>query len=340
MNNGIYRLVFNKSRGLWMAVSEHVRSEQSSKNDTGKSSAKGKKLTSDFIRACLLIILIGTGALGSIGTAFAEALLPLETIPTGLNVVEGNITLHAPVINPEQKINGQLLKIDQSSLKGILEGNNFNIGQDSAVKFNHTYNGPGSATLIRINGPKTIIEGALNSPNGSIYLINQNGILFANGARVADVNGLVASALDLSNRDFLSALGHLNPYFDGERAAYVWGGDSAGFQEVLVQVEPGAQIKAALGSNVMLFAPKVINQGSIQSTEGQIAMASGEKVYLSVAPDLNGGSALGVYNYTKDSPYRGLAGVLVEVDSPNYIKKDINGNDVFDANGNPVKLTG
>jgi filamentous hemagglutinin family protein len=221
-----------------------------------------------------------------------------------------------------------------------MEGNNFNIGHDSAVKFNHTYNGPGSATLIRINGPQTIIAGALNSPNGSIYLINQNGILFANGARVVDVNGLVASALNLSNSDFLSTLGHLNAYFDGGRAAYLWGGNAAGFQEVLVQVEPGAEIKAALGSNVMLFAPKVINQGNIQSTEGQIAMAAGEKVYLSVAPDLNGGSALGVYNYTKDSPYRGLAGVLVEVDSPNYIKKDINGIDALDANGNPVKLTG
>lgn len=327
MNNGIYRLVFNKSRGLWMAVSEHVRSHQSGKNKSSK--------VSDKTRISVSILLIG--GLGAFGIASADPILPAGTIPTGLNVVTGNITINAPIINPAN-LNGQLLKIDQSSLKGIMQGTNFNIGNASAVNFNHT-GGAGSATLVRINGPKSIIEGALNSPNGAIYLINQNGILFANGARV-DVNGLVASALDIQDSDFLSNLGHLNAYVDGGRAAYVWGGDAAGFQEVLVQVEPDAQIKAALGSSVMLFAPKVINQGSIHTTEGQVAMAAGDKVYLSFAPDLNGGSAVGIYNYTEDSPYRGLAGVLVEVDSPGYNKKDANGNDVLDANGNPVELTG
>ncbi|MDP3182366.1 MAG: filamentous hemagglutinin N-terminal domain-containing protein, partial [Desulfobaccales bacterium] len=278
------------------------------------------------------------GGLGAFGIASADPILPAGTIPTGLSVTVGNININAPISNPAN-INGQLLRIDQSSLKGIMQGTNFDIGNASAVNFNHT-GGVGSATLIRIHGTtKSIIEGALNSPNGAIYLINQNGILFGNGARV-DVNGLVASALNIENSDFLSNLGHLNAYVDGGRAAYVWGGDAAGFQEVLVQVAPDAQIKAALGSSVMLFAPKVINQGSIHTTEGQVAMAAGDKVYLSFAPDLNGGTAPGIYNYTEDSPYRGLAGVLVEVDSPGYNKKDANGNDVLDVNGNPVELTG
>jgi len=335
MNNGIYRLVFNKSRGLWMAVSEHIRSHQSGKNSTVKSKAKVKRLAADSARVSLFMILLGAGYAGSVSIAFADPILPVGTIPTGLLYNPAQITIHAPV---PTNINGQLLKIDQSSLKSIINGSNFDIGASSAVNFNHT-GGAGSATLIRISGQKSIIEGALNSPKGAIYLINQNGILFGNGARV-DVNGLVASALDIQDSDFLSSLGHLNAYDDGGRVAYVWGGDTAGFQEVLVQVEPDAKIKAALGSSVMLFAPKVINQGRIETTEGQVVMAAGEKVYLSVAPDLNGGSAVGVYNYTEDSPYRGLAGVLVEVDSPNYIKKDINGNDVLDANGIPVKLTG
>jgi filamentous hemagglutinin family protein len=342
MNNGIYRLVFNKSRGLWMAVSEHVRSHQSGKNKSGKSSSGKSKPKANINnsgpdKGSISVFILLLGGLGAFGIASADPILPAGTIPTGLNVVTGNITINAPIINPAN-LNGQLLKIDQSSLKGIMQGTNFNIGNASAVNFNHT-GGLGSATLIRINGPKSVIEGALNSPNGAIYLINQNGILFGNGARV-DVNGLVASALDIQDTDFLSNLGHLNAYVDGGRAAYVWGGDAAGFQEVLVQVAPDAQIKAALGSSVMLFAPKVINQGSIHTTEGQVAMAAGDKVYLSFAPDLNGGTAAGIYNYTEDSPYRGLAGVLVEVDSPGYTKKDVNGNDVLDANGNSVELTG
>lgn len=356
MNNGIYRLVFNKSRGLWMAVSEHVRSHQSGKSKSGKSKLKAKINNSGPDKGSVSVFIFLLGGLGAFGIASADPILPAGTIPTGLSVTVGNININAPISNPAN-INGQLLKIDQSSLKGIMEGTNFNIGNASAVNFNHT-GGAGSATLIRIDGPKSIIEGALNSPNGAIYLINQNGILFGNGARV-DVNGLVASALDFGDMlhidditdplarkkafedsDFLSNLGHLNAYVDGGRAAYVWGGNAAGFQEVLVQVAPDAQIKAALGSSVMLFAPKVINQGSIHTTEGQVAMAAGDKVYLSFAPDLNGGTAPGIYNYTEDSPYRGLAGVLVEVDSPGYTKKDANGNDVLDANNNPVELTG
>ncbi|MFA7349558.1 MAG: filamentous hemagglutinin family protein [Methylotenera sp.] len=335
MNNGIYRLVFNKSRGLWMAVSEHVRSHQSGKSNGGKSKAKRNKRAAET--ASLFVILFGLGASSIVSIAFAAPRLPANTIPTNLQAVKGNITIHTPEVNPANA-NGQLLRIDQSSLKGIMNGTNFNIGSSSAVNFNHT-GGTGSATLIRISGPKSIIEGALNSPKGAIYLINQNGILFGNGARV-DVNGLVASTLNIADDDFMSTLGHLNAYADGGRAAYIWEGDAAGYENALIEVEPDAHIKAALGGSVMLFGSKVINQGSIETTEGQVAMAAGNKVYLSVAPDLNGGNSLGVYNYTQDSPYRGLAGVLVEVDSPDYIvdQKDVNGNVVTDVNGDPVKV--
>ncbi|MGV3583190.1 MAG: filamentous hemagglutinin family protein [Methylophilus sp.] len=330
MNSGIYRLVFNTSRGLWMVVSEHVGSYQSGKNSTARS-ARRRERRSD--KATLNILLLGVTLSGVFSIAFADTILPVNTIPTGLQVIKGNITINAPVVNPLNAA-GQALNIDQSSLKGIMQGTNFNIGAASAVNFNHT-GGAGSATLIRINGPKSIIEGALNSPKGSIYLINQNGILFANGSKV-NVNGLVASALNLSDDDFMSDYGHLNAAKENlsiPRAAYIWEGDAAGYKEALVQVEPNAQIKAALGGSVMLFAPTVINQGSIETTEGQVAMAAGEKVYLSYALDLNSGTTKSAkYQYKEDSVYRGLAGVLVEVDS--YKKKD------SDASTVPAEIAG
>ena len=226
MNCGIYRIVFNASRGLWMAVGEHVRSHQS-----GKLSAKTSKRKTSKQCATLYIVLLGVTASSAFNQAFADAILPVNTIPTGLQVTSGNITIQAPVVNPAN-INGQLLKIDQSSLKGIMQGTNFNIGRASAVNLNHTA-GTGSATLIRVNGPKSVIEGAFNAPNGKVYLINQNGILFGDGARV-NVGGLVASALNMQDSDFLSQLGDFNAINDGLRPAYVWGGDGAGFQEVLV----------------------------------------------------------------------------------------------------------
>ena len=317
MNSGIYRLVFNASRGLWMVVSEHVRSHQSGTNSTSRSERRlhlRAERKSQSGKSTMYVLLLGMVLSGNYTLAFAGT-LAADTVPTNLQAVTSNITIHAPVVNPLNAA-GKALNIDQSGLKGIIQGTNFNIGSASAVNLNHSA-GNGSATLIRINGPKSVIEGALNSPNGKVYLINQNGILFANGSRV-NTNGLVATALDMADTDFLSNLGDLNAYNDGKRAAFVWGGNASGFQEALIQVEPDAQIKAALGSNIMMFAPKVINQGSLETTEGQVVMAAGEKVYLSVAPQLISTSG-DSYVYTKDSPYRALAGVLVEVDS--YKKK-------------------
>ena len=57
--------------------------------------------------------------------------------------------------------------------------------------------------MNRITGknPSQIL-GALQS-NGKVFLINPNGIVFGAGSRV-DVNGLVASSLNLSDADFLA----------------------------------------------------------------------------------------------------------------------------------------
>lgn len=301
MNAGIFRLVFNQFRGLWMVVSETAKSHQ-----TG--GAKRVRKSKPFVLAVLVL-----GLNGLVSGVFAAPLA--NTVPTGLNPSSG-VVIHSPETNPSNS-QGQLLKIDQSSLKGIIGASNFDIGSASAVKFNHT-GGVGSATLVRISGAQTVIEGALNSPNGQIYLINPNGILFGNGARV-DTNGLVASALNIKDSDFLNDLGHLYPYTDSGRAAYNWEGNAEGFRSSLVQVAPTAKITAALGSSVMLFAPRVINQGSIETTSGQVVMAAGAKVYLSFAPDTNYDGLTGIGSnvtstYPKDSPYRALAGVLVEVD--------------------------
>jgi filamentous hemagglutinin family protein len=322
MNAGIYRLVFNAARGLWMVVGELVPACRS-----GRGGSRMRKAR-QFKNRALVLTLLSAAMSAQAGT------LAPNTIPTGLTVTTGShTTINAPVVNPLNTA-GQLLTIQQADTKAILQGSNFNIGSASQVLFNHT-GGAGSATLVRINGGATTIEGTVNSPNGDLYLINQNGILFGNGARV-NVHGLVASALNIKDSDFLNDLGHLYSYTDGGRPAYSWGGDAAGFATSLVQLAPDARIKTALGGSVMLFAPHVINQGSIETTEGQVALAAGAKVYLSYAPDHakkipNVAEDTNTYSYADDSPYRALAGVLVEVDS--YQIKDADGLVTTDVKG-------
>lgn len=333
MNKGLYRLVFNQLRGIWMVADESVSSHQ-----TGKNASRLEKRRSARRQISIHIVVMGLSATLLSNKALADG----ETINVNnLKVLQGNIT---------QAVNGNTLNINQASQRGIMQGTRFNIAPHETVNFNHT-GGQFSSTLVRITGDRSVIQGVLNSPNGAIHLINQSGVLFADGAKV-NVNGLVVSALNIKDQDYLD--GHTTAYTRDGRAAYVWEGDQNGYQTVLVQIDPGAKIRSKLGSQVMVFAPKVINKGSVEVSKevgvdpggasSQVVMAAGSKVYLSYAPDLNAGDNVnGTYTYKEDSPYRAMAGVLVEVDSfqtSNDRKDDIKGVVTNDVTGRVLAQQG
>jgi len=183
-------------------------------------------------------------------------------------------------------LSGNALTVNQSSNKAILNWQNFNIGSGNSVTFNQ----PSStaATLNRIwDGNPSTIAGKLTA-NGQIYLINQNGIVFANGAQV-NVGSLTAATADLKDSTFLNGLlsgntsnatagGYLAPVFDATLNSSGKQGD--------VTVESGAQI-ISKGNNgrVMLVGASVMNQGSISTPDGQTILAAGNKVYLASTTD-------------------------------------------------------
>ncbi|MDQ4628990.1 YDG domain-containing protein [Janthinobacterium lividum] len=118
-----------------------------------------------------------------------------------------------------------------------------------------------SAVLNRITGqdPSKIL-GALES-NGKVFLINPNGIVFGQGAKV-DVNGLVASSLGMTNEDFLA----------GKRQ-FTAGGVAGG-------VSNAGTINAGKGGQVLLIAPNVENTGIITAPNGEVILAAGRSVQL------------------------------------------------------------
>ncbi|MGK5053538.1 YDG domain-containing protein [Janthinobacterium sp. RB2P8] len=118
-----------------------------------------------------------------------------------------------------------------------------------------------SAVLNRITGqdPSKIL-GALES-NGKVFLINPNGIVFGQGAKV-DVNGLVASSLGMTNEDFLA----------GKRQ-FMAGSVSGG-------VSNAGVINAGKGGQVLLIAPNVENTGLITAPNGEVILAAGRSVQL------------------------------------------------------------
>ncbi|MEI6215622.1 MAG: filamentous hemagglutinin N-terminal domain-containing protein, partial [Desulfuromonadales bacterium] len=102
--------------------------------------------------------------------------------------------------------------------------------------------------------------GALQS-NGKVLLINQNGILFGPNSRI-EVNGLIASTLDITNQDFLAG-----------RMKF-----SAG--PVAGKVENQGTITTPGGGFVYLIAQDVTNSGVITAPNGDIMLAAGKEILL------------------------------------------------------------
>jgi filamentous hemagglutinin family protein len=153
---------------------------------------------------------------------------------------------------------GAAMTIKQSSAKAIIDWRNFDIGAGAAVRFNQP--GRDAVTLNRVVGQDpSAIYGSLTAV-GQVFLVNPNGILFAQGAR-ADVGGLVASTMGITNQDFLA--GNYRFTRNGTTNAVVNQGELT-------------------GRYVALLGPQVSNEGVITASMGTAALASGEAVTLGI----------------------------------------------------------
>ena len=123
---------------------------------------------------------------------------------------------------------------------------------------------------ITASGVPSVILGSIKA-DGSVYIINQNGIIFGGSSQV-NVHTLIASALDLNDAgytNFLKGNGILvkTPTFQG------------GIAGTSVWIQAGAQINAT-GGNVLLLAPSVQNDGAIATPSGQTLLLGGSDVIL------------------------------------------------------------
>lgn len=150
----------------------------------------------------------------------------------------------------------------------IINWQSFSVNAGEITRF--IQQGSDSAVLNRIVGqdPSRIL-GALQS-NGKVFLINPNGVVFGQGARV-DVNGLVASTLDMSDSDFLAGKKHFSA------------APTAG------NIRNEGAITTPSGGKVFLVAPNVENSGVITAPNGEVVLAAGRSVQLvdSGNPDLS-----------------------------------------------------
>ncbi|MDO9075245.1 MAG: YDG domain-containing protein [Rubrivivax sp.] len=171
--NRIFRLVWNDTLGVWVAVAETARRK-------GKGGARVAALMAPLV-----------AALG-LGVAAHAAGPPAPTqLPTGGNVVAGS----AAIVQGS----GAVLSVEQATQRAIVEWNTFNLGSAAQLNFNQP--GRDSATLNRVldSNPSQIL-GRITAP-GQVFLSNPNGVTFGKTASV-DVGSLTATTHDISNADF------------------------------------------------------------------------------------------------------------------------------------------
>ncbi len=156
--------------------------------------------------------------------------------------------------------------ITQSSQRAVINWQSFNIAPNEVTQFIQPNVNAIALNRIFDHNPSQIF-GQLQA-NGTVLLLNSNGILFGPNAQV-NVGGLIASSLNLSNANFMA--GH-----------YLFEGTGV---EGLVK-NSGA-IHAG-HDGVYLLAPNVENSGLIVSPGGNVVLGAGKTAYLSNRPDGRG----------------------------------------------------
>lgn len=182
------------------------------------------------------------------------------TLPSGMNVVAGQANA---------SLAGKQLTITNSA-NTILNWQSFSIGAGNTVQF--VQPGATSQVLNRVmgNDPSTLL-GSLTS-NGRVWLLNPNGVLFGQGARV-DVGSLVVSTLAITNEDWLAGSLHF--------------GADTGITPAAIDNQ--GTLHGSLGGRVVLIGGAVSNEGVIDAPGGQVLLAAGRSVDLvdTGAPNLS-----------------------------------------------------
>jgi len=179
--------------------------------------------------------------------ALAFATSANAELPTGGQYVAGSGSIAS---------SGNIMDINQSTNRGIINWGGFNIGQGNVVNIN---NGTG-ATLNRVisNSPSSIY-GQLNA-TGSAYLINQNGVVVGNTGVINTGGNFVASTLDTSDKNFVDG-GDIKLQANGKNADIVNLG------------------KISAGGDAVLIGRNVLNQGDLKAGK-TAALAAGDEVLL------------------------------------------------------------
>lgn len=247
--NHIYRLVWSKLQQAWVAVAETTRAHGKS-SVNGQVSAIKKTAISGILDASLTSSTKWRFVLAS---AFAAAIMPFSTMADTnvvAGVVAGDLTVKDISDTHTQYIHTANVNIVDFYKFGVMKGHQLDVVMPDAAR-----------ALYRVIGnSQSEIMGTLNS-NGSLFLINQNGILFGQGSEV-NVGNIVASSLNISNEAFLQG----NYQF------------TAG--NLIGNIENRGVIKTQNEGYIVLLGNTIDNSGTLVASNGSVVLGSAQTATL------------------------------------------------------------
>lgn len=196
-------------------------------------------------------------------TLFSASVSAVYAMPTDGVVKSGEATISSVVDNT--------MNINQTTDRVAIDWTSFDIAANETVNF--VQPNANSIALNRVTGNDVSeIYGALNA-NGKVFLINESGILFGEGASI-NVSGLVASTGELKD---LTKFGKGQDFLLETKQANA------------AAVINRADIKARIdeeGGLVVLHASNVENHGTIKTGNGGIVqLAAGKKLNINYDSD-------------------------------------------------------
>jgi len=235
--NHHYRLIWNQALKCWVAVEEFPMSRSKGAGKLTKRCQTQQRLGLGRLRWVIAML----GLWPKLVLAGPEF--------TGVQQGIGHV-----------RQQGHTTTITQQNQRLALNWRSFNIDSHETVNFIQ----PGREALainyiLDSNGSQ--IHGRLNA-NGQVWLVNPNGVLFGQQARV-NVGGIVASSLALAGaNDF-------NAQFRKDQTSGL--------------VQNLGSIHTAEGGYIAFIGEQVSNHGQLSSTEGNVSLAAGSEVNLSFA---------------------------------------------------------
>ena len=183
---------------------------------------------------------------------FASAMIAAVFIPTAT-------VLSAPqngtVVGGQASISqtGTATSIQQTTNKAIINWQGFSTGANESVQF--TQPSTQSVILNRVTGTTgSTLNGRLSS-NGTVFLINPNGVMVGPTGTV-DVGSFLATTSGITDTDFLAG-----------RYAFTGAADNS-------QVANQGTIRTSNNGSVILSAPSVQNSGTISTPWGSTALGA------------------------------------------------------------------